>query len=47
MKQHKYFGEIVNGYSIPVLNNREIRATAGILITFLFLLSVAFKTILM
>ncbi len=31
MKQHKYFGEIVNGYSIPVLNNREIRATAGIM----------------
>lgn len=31
MKQQKYFGEIVNGYSIPVLNNREIRATAGIM----------------
>ncbi len=31
MKQHKYFGEIVTGYSIPVLNNREIRATAGIM----------------
>jgi len=31
MKQHKHFGEIVNGYSIPVLNNREIRATAGIM----------------
>ena len=31
MKQHRYFGEIVNGYSIPVLNNREIRATAGIM----------------
>lgn len=31
MKQHKYFGEIVNGYSIPVFNNREIRATAGIM----------------
>lgn len=31
MKQYKYFGEIVDGYSIPVLNNREIRATAGIM----------------
>lgn len=31
MKQHKYFGEIVNGYSIHVLNNREMRATAGIM----------------
>ena len=31
MKQHRYFGEMVNGYSIPVLNNREIRATAGIM----------------
>lgn len=31
MKQHKYFGEMVKGYSIPVLNNREIRATAGIM----------------
>lgn len=27
----KLFGEIVEGYSIPVLNNREIRATAGIM----------------
>lgn len=31
MNQSKYFGEIVKGYSIPVLNNREIRATAGIM----------------
>jgi hypothetical protein len=30
------FGEIVEGYSIPVLNEREIRASAGIL--FLFIL---------
>lgn len=37
MKQHKYFGEIVNGYSIPVLNNREIRATAGIMFLFAFI----------
>lgn len=27
----KVFGEIVEGYSIPVLNEREIRASAGIL----------------
>lgn len=31
MNQNKHFGEIVKGYSIPVLNNREIRATAGIM----------------
>jgi hypothetical protein len=31
------FGEDVNGYVIPVLNEREIRATAGILFTFAFL----------
>lgn len=37
MKQQKYFGEIVNGYSIPVLNNREIRATAGIMFLFAFI----------
>ena len=45
MKQQKYFGEIVKGYSIPVLNNREIRATAGImflaaLISLILILSV-------
>ena len=32
----KTFGENVEGYNIPVLNEREIRASAGIL--FLFLL---------
>ena len=37
MKQYKYFGEIVNGYSIPVLNNREIRATAGIMFLLAFI----------
>lgn len=37
MKQQKYFGEIVSGYSIPVLNNREIRATAGIMFLFAFI----------
>jgi len=31
------FGEDVEGYVIPVLNEREIRATAGILFTFAFL----------
>jgi hypothetical protein len=31
MKRQKHFGEIVEGYSIPVLNNREIRAAAGIM----------------
>ena len=31
------FGENVEGYSIPVLNEREVRATAGILFLFAFL----------
>lgn len=31
------FGEDVDGYEIPVLNEREIRATAGILFVFAFL----------
>lgn len=31
------FGEIVEGYNIPVLNEREIRAAAGILFLFTFL----------
>ncbi len=31
------FGEDVEGYEIPVLNEREIRATAGILFVFAFL----------
>jgi hypothetical protein len=31
------FGEKVEGYSIPVLNEREIRASAGILFFFVFL----------
>ena len=30
------FGENVDGYNIPVLNEREIRAAAGILFVFLF-----------
>ncbi|MCP4459597.1 MAG: DUF4395 domain-containing protein, partial [Cytophagales bacterium] len=30
------FGEDVEGYDIPVLNEREIRATAGILFLMMF-----------
>ena len=33
----KQFGETVEGYSIPVLNEREIRAAAGILFLALFM----------
>lgn len=45
MKSPKTFGEIVPGYSIPVLNEREIRAAAGILFlaTFLSLMFIVFK----
>ena len=32
MKQHFYFGEHVKGYEIPVFNEREARAGAGILL---------------
>lgn len=31
MNRNNVFGEKIEGYSIPVLNNREIRATAGIM----------------
>jgi len=31
---HIYFGERVSGYDIPVLNEREVRASAGILFLF-------------
>ena len=31
------FGEVVEGYSIPVLNEREIRAAAGILFLMMFI----------
>ncbi|MCK5535707.1 MAG: DUF4395 family protein, partial [Bacteroidales bacterium] len=34
MKQYIYFGETVDGYDIPVLNEREARAGAGILFMF-------------
>jgi hypothetical protein len=37
MNKAKIFGEIVEGYDIPVLNEREIRASAGILFLFMFL----------
>ena len=39
------FGEDVEGYAIPVLNEREIRASAGILFlfTFMSLMLIIFK----
>ena len=39
------FGEIVEGYNIPVLNEREIRASAGIMFLFIFIsiMQVVFK----
>lgn len=39
------FGEVVEGYPIPVLNEREIRASAGILFlsTFISLMLILFK----
>ena len=37
MKKVRQFGETVEGYNIPVLNEREIRASAGILYFFMFL----------
>jgi len=45
MKRTKQFGETVAGYSIPVLNEREIRAAAGILyfFTFMSLMLIVFK----
>lgn len=36
MKKTKQFGETVEDYNIPVLNEREIRASAGILYFFMF-----------
>jgi hypothetical protein len=46
-KKHKVikFGEDVEGYTIPVLNEREIRASAGILFLFMFfsLMLILFK----
>ncbi|MFT3843970.1 MAG: DUF4395 domain-containing protein [Lacibacter sp.] len=45
MNKQNQFGETVEGYSIPVLNEREIRAAAGILFffTFLSLMFIIFK----
>lgn len=45
MKKIVKFGEDVNGYSIPVLNEREIRASAGIffLLMFISLMLILFK----
>lgn len=45
MKKTIRFGETVPGYTIPVLNEREIRAAAGILFlaTFLSLMFIIFK----
>lgn len=45
MKKSRQFGETVNGYNIPVLNEREVRAAAGILyfFTFLSLMFILFK----
>jgi len=37
MKRVKQFGETVEGYNIPVLNEREIRASAGILFLLMFI----------
>lgn len=37
MNKRGQFGETVEGYNIPVLNEREIRAAAGILFFFTFL----------
>lgn len=37
MKQIVQFGENVEGYTIPVLNEREIRAAAGILFLLMFI----------
>jgi len=45
MKKVIKFGEDVNGYNIPVLNEREIRASAGILflVIFISLMLIIFK----
>lgn len=41
----KQFGEIVPGYNVPVLNEREVRAAAGLLFlaTFLSLMFIVFR----
>ena len=37
MQNYLHFGETVAGYSVPVLNEREARAGAGILFVFALL----------
>ena len=37
MKKERQFGETVSGYNIPVLNEREMRAAAGILFLAIFI----------
>jgi len=36
MNEAKQFWETVEGYGIPVLNEREIRASVGVLFIFMF-----------
>jgi len=36
MEKVKQFGETVEGYNIPVFNEREIRGSAGILCLLMF-----------
>lgn len=45
MNSARQFGETVEGYKIPVLNEREIRASAGILFLFMYtaLMLIIFK----
>ena len=37
MNKFKQFGEDVEGFQVPVLNEREVRASAGILFLFAFI----------
>lgn len=37
LKKHFHFGETVKGYEVPIFNEREIRAAAGILFLFAFI----------
>ena len=37
MRKIIQFGEVVEGYDIPVLNEREIRAAAGLLFLMMFI----------
>ena len=37
MRKFIQFGEVVEGYDIPVLNEREIRAAAGVLLLMMFI----------